>query len=291
MRKLTTEEFIIKAKAVHGDRYDYGKSVYVGRKKKITITCNLHGDFLQTPNNHLYGYNCIMCGDESKSVNGRIKHDDFISRSILAHGNIYDYSKAKYSRMHDEVIIICREHGEFFQTPHKHISGHGCHECGGSRKKTLDEVIKKFTDAHGDRYDYSYVELISTTHRVKIRCNKHGFFYQSPVNHSAGNGCPSCADYGFSQSRDAFVYFLMSNDLRFMKIGITHDKKRRLSRLKSNTPFDFFVFNTIARIGSEAQVIEKYFHSSNSSAKLQGFDGCTEWVICTPELIEEVKGL
>ena len=39
MRKLTTEEFIAKAKAVHGDKYIYDKSVYVNSKKKVIITC------------------------------------------------------------------------------------------------------------------------------------------------------------------------------------------------------------------------------------------------------------
>ena len=58
-KKLTTEEFIDKAKEVHGDKYDYSKSVYVDAKTKICIICNEkdelgkeHGEFYQIPYNH-----------------------------------------------------------------------------------------------------------------------------------------------------------------------------------------------------------------------------------------------
>ncbi|MDU7405612.1 MAG: GIY-YIG nuclease family protein [Citrobacter portucalensis] len=291
MRKLTTEQFIEKAIAKHGDKYDYSQSVYVRGKQKVIITCKEHGDFEQTPNNHMWGFGCDKCGKVKKGISRRVKHDDFVAKAIAVHGGVYDYSKTQYNKMCDQVVIICAEHGEFLQSPHKHLSGHGCHECGGSRKRTIIEVIDKFTDVHGDTYDYSHVDLSSTKEKVKIKCKQHGFFFQSPINHSRGQGCPSCASYGFSRFRDAFVYFLLSMDLRFMKIGITHDEKTRLSRLKSNTPFEFFVMKIIPMIGSGAQDMERHFHLSNKSANFCGFDGCTEWVVSTVDLIEEVKGL
>jgi len=42
---MTTEEFIKKAKKVHGDKYDYSKSVYTGYNNKITIICPIHGEY------------------------------------------------------------------------------------------------------------------------------------------------------------------------------------------------------------------------------------------------------
>ncbi len=62
MAKLTTEEFIKKAREVHGDRYDYSKVVYVSSKEKITIICPEHGEFLQSPQKHLSGQGCPNCG-------------------------------------------------------------------------------------------------------------------------------------------------------------------------------------------------------------------------------------
>ncbi len=62
MAKLTTEEFIKKAREVHGDKYDYSKVEYVKSKTKVTIICPKHGEFLQTPQKHLSGQGCPNCG-------------------------------------------------------------------------------------------------------------------------------------------------------------------------------------------------------------------------------------
>ena len=61
MRKLTIEEFIEKAKKVHGDKYDYSKSIYNGYHRLLTITCPKHGDFQQLPSNHIGGMGCKLC--------------------------------------------------------------------------------------------------------------------------------------------------------------------------------------------------------------------------------------
>jgi rubrerythrin len=62
MKRLTTEEFIAKAKSVHGEKYDYQKCNYIDIKTRIVINCNLHGDFIQTPEKHLLGRGCPICG-------------------------------------------------------------------------------------------------------------------------------------------------------------------------------------------------------------------------------------
>jgi len=61
-RKSTAMEFIIKAKAVHGDKYDYSNVVYSTAKKPLDIVCPLHGMFHQNANNHLSGNGCPTCG-------------------------------------------------------------------------------------------------------------------------------------------------------------------------------------------------------------------------------------
>lgn len=61
MKKLTTEEFIEKARKVHVDKYDYSKVEYVNNLTKVCIICPKHGEFWQTPNNHLSGKGCPIC--------------------------------------------------------------------------------------------------------------------------------------------------------------------------------------------------------------------------------------
>ena len=67
-KKLTTKEFIQRAKEIHGDKYDYSKVKYVNNKTKVCIICPIHGKFEQTPCDHLAGYACRKCAIEKNSI-------------------------------------------------------------------------------------------------------------------------------------------------------------------------------------------------------------------------------
>lgn len=62
MKKRTTEEWVAKAREVHGDKYDYSKSEYINSRSKISIICPIHGIFKQEANSHLKGSGCPKCG-------------------------------------------------------------------------------------------------------------------------------------------------------------------------------------------------------------------------------------
>lgn len=64
MRKLTQEEFIRRAKEVHGDKYDYSKVEYANTNTKVCIICPTHGEFWQLPIPHFKGAGCTKCGRE-----------------------------------------------------------------------------------------------------------------------------------------------------------------------------------------------------------------------------------
>ena len=62
-KKLTTEEFILKAKKIHGDKYDYSKTLYIRARDKVQIICKKHNyEFLQVANSYLNGAGCRLCG-------------------------------------------------------------------------------------------------------------------------------------------------------------------------------------------------------------------------------------
>lgn len=61
-KNLSTDEFINKAKKIHGDKYDYSKVEYVDTYTEVEILCKKHGSFLQKPFNHLQGCGCQKCG-------------------------------------------------------------------------------------------------------------------------------------------------------------------------------------------------------------------------------------
>lgn len=187
-KKLTTEEFIKRAREIHGDKYDYSKVEYKTTRDKITIICPIHGEFEQSPNNHLRGRGCPKCANNIKKT-----LEGFIERANKVHGNKYDYSYVEYINSKTPVKIMCPIHGEFYQKPEKHLIGRGCPHCGGTYKKTLEEFKNEAGQIHNFVYDYSKVEYVNNHTKVCIICPKHGEFYQTPHNHLTNRyGCPFC---------------------------------------------------------------------------------------------------
>jgi len=191
--QYTTEEWIKKVKDIHGDKYDYIKSIYINMHTKVIIICKEHGEFEQTPNGHLSGKGCNKCAQIKRNVKLRSNTEEFIEKSKKIHGDKYDYSLVDYVNNNSKVIIICKEHGKFEQTPSNHLSGNRCFECFGTYKSNKNEFIEKAKEIHGDKYDYSLVDYINNNTKVIIICKEHGNFEQTPSNHLTGYGCNNCA--------------------------------------------------------------------------------------------------
>ena len=60
-------------------------------------------------------------------------------------------------------------------------------------------------------------------------------------------------------------------------------------KLAKNTPFKFSLIEQASGDGAKIAELERYFHDKYESAGLSGFDGATEWLICTPELMQELR--
>ncbi len=142
--KISTKEFIEKAKALHGNKYDYSFVNYTGIFNKIKIFCNIHGEFQQTPDRHLNSNGCLLCGIKISSDKKRYSTIDFIEKAKKVHGNKYDYSLVKYNHSKDNVVIVCPEHGKFEQTPNAHWIGKGCIRCNESKgEKQIEKLLLK----------------------------------------------------------------------------------------------------------------------------------------------------
>jgi hypothetical protein len=200
----TTKGFIEKAKEIHGNKYDYSKVEYVNSKTNVTIICDKHGEFEQTPGSHINQKSgCIKCGHIKVAENQTKTTIDFIKDAKRIHGDKYDYSKVEYVNSKKKVIIICNKHEndyEFLQTPNNHLRGAGCDKCCGNYTLTTKEFIDKAIQIRGnDKYDYSDVEYKFTFIAVKIFCKKHKvFFTQRPDNHLRGAECPKCSNNMYS---------------------------------------------------------------------------------------------
>lgn len=192
-RKYSTEEFIQKAKIVHINKYDYSKIDYRSIKEKVCIICPIHGEFWQTPSDHLCGKGCPQCGLLQSIHKRKITKDDFIKRCQKIHGEKYDYSKVEYHCITEKVCIICPTHGEFWQRPHDHLRGQGCPKCANNVLYDVQNFIEKAKQVHGDKYDYSKVEYVNSHTKVCIICPIHGEFWQIPSKHLRGEGCAYCS--------------------------------------------------------------------------------------------------
>ncbi len=141
---MNIQEFIEKAKKIHGDRYDYSKVEYVNAYTKVCIICPKHGEFWQIPVHHLKGSGCPYCAGKI-----RLTTEEFIRRAKEVHGDRYDYSKVEYVNEYTKVCIICPEHGEFWQIPASHLSGNGCPNCNESQ---MEKITAKFLEENNIDY-------------------------------------------------------------------------------------------------------------------------------------------
>ena len=128
----------------------------------------------------------------------KITKEEFIQRVSTIHNNKYLYDKVNYVNTSTKVIITCPIHGDFEQTPNKHLQGQGCQKCYRERQKLIplsntQEFIEKARLVHGDKYDYSKVEYKTAKTKIIIICKEHGEFEQRPVVHLLGCGCPKCS--------------------------------------------------------------------------------------------------
>ena len=194
-------QFIEKAIKKHGDKYDYSKVEYKYAKENVIIICHKtypwgeeHGKFLQTPDTHLQSRGCPKCSNVH-----RPNTSEWIKMAKWVHGKRYDYSMVVYKNNRTKICIICKEHGEFIQTPANHIKGENCPKCSGH---FMDQnfFIEKSKGIHKDEndnplYDYSLVDYNDSSTNVTIICPLHNYeFRKTPNKHLNGQGCPLCGN-------------------------------------------------------------------------------------------------
>src|SRR3972149_5976924 len=255
-KAISIEKFIFNAKQIHGERYDYSKFEYVNSSVKSTIICEKHGEFLQSPRNHMKGYNCKKCMYEGeRTLPSKHTLESFIIKSNEVHDNKYDYSKVVYKNNKQPIIIICNKHGKFSQLAKDHLRGRGCDICSGGYVGTKEIFLAKSFEVHGNTYNYDNVKYVNNQTKVDIICNKHGIFKQRPAMHLFGNGCPKCSN--FSKGEIKITKILEEKNIIFT-YQKTFDDCKNVFKL----PFDFYLpdYNTCVEFdGAQHFKAFKYF--------------------------------
>lgn len=201
------------------------------------------------------------------------KNHIFIQKSILKHGDRYDYSKSNYTGSRNKLKIICSIHGLFEQKANDHIAGHNCTKCGKitsdkNRRKSHSEFVKQASMLHSGKYIYlSKYECDSN--KIDIYCTKcEHKFSQKVNNHLNGSGCPRCKE---SKGEKAIAKFLDKHNIEYIR----EHKFKELGQLR----FDFYLPNLNTCIefnGRQHFVPVKYWGGTKYLEKLQKYDRIKE---------------
>lgn len=227
-RKLITSEIIQRIEEKFPGKYDTSLVDYIDKKTNITLICKDCGYVWNVTTNNLFSNNqmCPECRKALQRENRQSYYQkEFIRKSAKIHNNKYDYSKVDYKDNNTEVIITCPEHGEFSQTPHSHLEGHGCRECQYEKVSSFMKEVKKEVNLkckeefsskankiHNNKYNYDKTDYINSRSDVTITCPIHGDFEQNAAQHLAGAGCPCCNN---SRGENLVISILEENNINY----------------------------------------------------------------------------
>lgn len=180
---LSTEEFIIRAKNKHGDKYNYNKTVYKSFKENVIVTCPIHGDFEINPHNHISnGSGCPICAKFAKGPT-RLSTDEFINKAKIIHRDLYDYSNVEYIKSNEKVCIICPKHGEFWMTPNKHLIGQHCPKCAQTKGEYfIYNLLNTINIEFKTQYIIRFNNSLRNYFKIDFAINKNNKIYLIEYN-------------------------------------------------------------------------------------------------------------
>jgi len=178
-KKLTKEEFVQRAIDVHKDRYSYQNVEYVKMLQKVCITCKVHGDFWQTPADHLWNHGCPKCKADKRSFSWVEMFNQFPDKNK----NYYTYEETTYKRNSVKMKMVCPKHGEFWQKPELHKNGAGCKICtaSGGPGKYCETIFNRKPELKQKPGFLYYIELLDADntkfYKIGITTSMKNRFY------------------------------------------------------------------------------------------------------------------
>ncbi len=260
IKKVKQQEFVRKAQAIHGDLYDYTRTVYELARNNVEIYCKKCSKvFSQTPDSHINAAcGCPYCSLERRIKSQAKSSEKFFDECKELHGNSFDYSRTEYVSSSYKITIYCNKcKVDFIQSPKKHLAGQGCPTCRYDKIRdklvhTKEKFVALAREVHGEKYCYDNVKYLKSSSPVDIICEEHGVFVQTPNNHLRDRGCPSCAGHGYDQTSEGNFYILKCGDLT--KVGISnYSPSVRASRISKS-------------FGAEFEVVDHWKFSDGRSA-------------------------
>ena len=200
---ISREAYIERANSIHGDIYDYSNSQFKGMQETINVFCKLcekewspYAWIHAKPDGT--GSKCKWCSGYGRTI------DDFINAANKVHNNKYTYERIKRYKASSSLRAFCGKHNRAFKVRwYNHvIKGHGCRACGQEKRYNIkvEDVIKKFEQIHGEKYDYSLYTEWKGWHKTfplicKSKEHPEHIFYSTPASHFyQQTGCALCGN-------------------------------------------------------------------------------------------------
>lgn len=195
-QKLTTEEFVKKARVVHGDKYDYSLAKYVKTSAKVVIICPEHGEFSQTPNRHLAGCGCPKCGRSRIVQSKTLSHEEHVIAILGVNPDINVLERI--TNVNTPVLCLCKicTH-KWSVRPRDLKCGKSCPKCAKlkqAQRQKLPHDRQVAAIAEANPYVEVLEEITSNSTKVLCRCRICSYKWTAiPNNLKRGEGCPKCA--------------------------------------------------------------------------------------------------
>lgn len=229
---------------------------------------------------------CPKC----KRVN-RFTDTEYIDRVNERDGFEFIRWDGEFKNATSRAVVRCDKSHEWSVTLNCFLHlGSGCPKC---HPRYANTNLSYYTDKVSKIDNVSFVKLvddfIGKRTKAVFQCDKNHRWITSlgHMTRTTPSGCPKCAKYGYDQCSPGTLYAILSECTRYMKVGITKNKSQRLKQLTRSTPFPFTLYGTVRKHdGGEIRRMEHQIHSMFPNAELDGFDGCTEWLVNSAELRE-----
>ncbi len=275
-------KWIEKSNKTWDNKYDYSNTDFKNATTKVEIICPKHGSFWQDPYSHHKGYQgCSKClGKNYRNSNS------FIQESKEKYPNLFTYKNTIYDGIDTKTIITCNKHGDFEITPWNHLHRkYGCPKCGNEKcgefkKLSKNEILKRFKNKHGNKYNYSKVDFNkNVSEKVKIICPKHGIFEQRISEHFI-YGCQRCAwnksNYEKYKNKQTILYYIYFPKEKVYKIGLTQSSLSNRYRKDIQNGYNFIILSQILykdgwkAYRKEQFILNKYKHLKSDKIFLNG---------------------
>ena len=268
-----------------------------GTATKIAMVCDNGHTYVCRVGVFLKGHGCANCRNVANGNRNRKDGNSLLTEIKLeaeSRGDceIVGFDGGYKSIDTPNLIVRCFDHGEYKISPYNFLTlKRGCHECGGSKRKTEDvaiaEVEKEATE-RGDCefvcFDGGYVNVI--TKNLVMDCHNHGEYKTSYSGFVySKSGCPLCATKGYKPGESAYIYVQkLSGGVDAIKFGITSNTKKRMynqatkSKLNHEMIFSYKFDKGMSARRVENEIKKKYREYTKYVSKDIMPDGYTETI-------------